>query len=127
VKSEKLRTVNNSVLVLHQYVAACFKGVEDHGPGIAQLDLKDWEIILPPPFLARRSVILAELKQMAEDGQRTWDLGNASDFWNIRRTRPLRKAFCQVAFTWIRRRIPSMEQLTQYKIIVINTTAAIPA
>jgi hypothetical protein len=58
-------------LVLHQNVAACLKGVEDHGPGIAQLDLKDREIILPPPFLARRSVILAELKQMTEYGQRS--------------------------------------------------------
>lgn len=101
VEGIQLGPIDDGVLMLHQDVAACFEGVEDHGPGIAQLDLKDWKIILPPPFLARRSVILAELKQMTEDGKRSWDFGNAFDFWNVRRTRPLRKAFCQVTFTWI--------------------------
>ena len=53
VESVKLRTVDHSVVVLHQDVTASFKRVEDDCPSVTKLDLKDRVLVLAPPFLAR--------------------------------------------------------------------------
>lgn len=53
MESVELGTVDHSVVVFHQDVTAGFKGVEDDCPSVAKLDLKDWILVLAPPFLAR--------------------------------------------------------------------------
>ena len=51
VKSVELRTVNDSIVVFHEDVAAGFERVEDHCTSVAELDLEDRILILAPPFL----------------------------------------------------------------------------
>lgn len=53
MESVELGTVDYSVVVLHQNVAASFEGVEDDCSSITKLDLKDRALVLAPPFLAR--------------------------------------------------------------------------
>jgi len=70
-------------LMAQEHLFAVFERVDHYGPGVTKLDLEDGLVVLAPPFLASSGVVLAELQQMAKDGNRAWNLRQPLDMRDI--------------------------------------------
>ena len=54
-------SINDCRLVADEHLLYIIKGVDDHRSGVAEADLEDRLIVLTPPFLADRGMVLAQL------------------------------------------------------------------
>lgn len=87
----QFRSINNSILIPQKHALAVVKGVHDHGARVAEFDLEDRVVVLAPPFLAGRGVVLAQLEEVSEDGDCAGDFGDAGDVRDVGAVEDLRR------------------------------------
>ena len=71
------RTVDHRRLISDQHALDIVEGIDDHRTGITKSNLEDTCSILPPPRLTNSSMVIAELEEVASEGERTRNFGNA--------------------------------------------------
>jgi len=77
------RPVDNGGLMTDQHSLCIVEGVHHHSSSIAKADLKDADMILPPPRFTYRCMVIAEFEEVAGNWQSTRDFWYAFDVWDI--------------------------------------------
>jgi len=79
VEGVEFWAVDDGGLVSYQNSLDVVEGVEDYGASVAKADLKDRVVVLFPPVFAYRGVVFAEVQEVAEERDGSWDFWDASD------------------------------------------------
>ena len=77
------RSVDDGGLMSDKDAPNIVERVEDDRSGVAKADLEDRLTVLLPPSFADCGVIFAELEEVAEDGDCSWNLWNTLDIRNV--------------------------------------------
>ena len=63
----------------YQHALAVFKAVDHDCSGIAKTNLEHRMFVRSPPFLTDASMVIAEVEEMANNGQSAWDFIDAAN------------------------------------------------